>query len=356
MTAERLAGDSAGAPAGGSAAPLGVPAVIGICDGLLGEVSRRQHRFAWLRPPGSGTEDWLVVDAYYPGNRLVIICRDDDEPAGHDQLCAELVPAHGLRLLQLAPADLGPDRAQAELVLKSLLAELGPAPARPTGPELDLEGVARESAIARVTASFAQATAPPVPQRRPVGQAQAAAVERATRLAAARQDRSGRAPRVPAPVRPPVNRRAPPPRPSVAAPVRPRATAPVRPRTTPDPAPRRDAQTVGLVVGVALAAALCAEVYFGVGRLALNGGHWLLAFGIALDACSRAVGTIAAGRAGQSDWAWGCVIVGSPAVALFALFQADGPVAIDPAPFAGLLSVLAILVIAIAAIAPALGI
>jgi hypothetical protein len=340
MITDGLAGDSAPASTGGIPVPLSVPAILGICDGLLGEVGRRQHRFAWLRPPDSGSEDWLVVDAYYPGNRVLVVCRD--EAAAHDHLYAELTPAHGLRLLALAPGELG-DHADAILRLTRLITELGPI-RRPTEQALR-EDAARDSAIARVAASFAHATAP-ANDRRPLGRGQAAAIERAARVAATRQALAGTASRPPATARPRPN-----PRP-------PAARSPIAAASVSRPSRRRDpgagTSTMDMVVGVALAVAVCAELYLGVGRFALDGGHWLLAFGIAFDACARALGTIAAGRAGRRDWAWGCVIGGSPVVASFALFQPEGPLITEPGPIAGLVSVLAVSVIAIAVLASAL--
>jgi hypothetical protein len=80
----------------------------------------------------------------------------------------------------------------------------------------------------------------------------------------------------------------------------------------------------------------------------------LLAFGLALDACSRGLGTIAAGRDGSSEWAWWCALGGSPVVAWFALFQQRGPVRTEPAPLAGLIAILALVVLAVALLAAAL--
>ena len=90
MTAEDLAGE------------VGVPELLAVCDRLLGEVGRRRHLFAWLRSPDAGAGDWLPVDAYYPGNRVVVLCSH----SLHDSLYGELVPAHGLRLLRAIPAEL----------------------------------------------------------------------------------------------------------------------------------------------------------------------------------------------------------------------------------------------------------
>jgi hypothetical protein len=101
---------------------------------------------------------------------------------------------------------------------------------------------------------------------------------------------------------------------------------------------------------VALAAVLSLELYVGVGGLALSGGHVLLGFGLALDACSRVLGAVAASRAGEPRWAWACVLVGSPAVAAFAMFGREGPVAVDPAPLAGLIAALATLLVGIAVV------
>jgi hypothetical protein len=112
---------------------------------------------------------------------------------------------------------------------------------------------------------------------------------------------------------------------------------------------------LGTVAAIALTAALVAEVYFGVVRWAIDGGHWLLAFGVALDVCARALGTVAAGRAGDRTATWWCLLGGSPFVAGFALYGPDGPVDVDPAPLAGLLALFAAGVLAIAVVLAALG-
>ena len=113
---------------------------------------------------------------------------------------------------------------------------------------------------------------------------------------------------------------------------------------------------MGLLLGAVLATALTLELYFGIGRLALAGGHVVLGFGIAMDAVARTLGTVAAGRADKPGRAWACAVGGSVAVAPFALFGRDGPVSTDPAPLAGLLSVLALLAIALAVLGSAVGI
>ncbi len=99
---------------------------------------------------------------------------------------------------------------------------------------------------------------------------------------------------------------------------------------------------------LALAAALVVELYLGVSRIAVSGGHWLLAFGLALDAASRALGTIAARRADRPRWGWLCALGGSPAVAAFALLGEEGQAQVEPAPLAGVTALLAMLSVGLA--------
>jgi hypothetical protein len=268
------------AAVGSAPEPLPAAAVLDVCDRLLNEVGRRRHLFAWLRASGSGPEDWIPVDAYYPGNRLVVICRE--QPGEHEHLFAQLIPEHGLRLLQFAPKSVA---SEPERALRELISGLGPAPARPTG-LVGAEPPARERdrPIARAAASLAQS-----PQRHEP---------------------------------------------------RPRRMSPEQLEAA------RRAEAVGLFVGIALVLVLLAEMYLDVTKVVGGGGHLVVAFGIALDACARALGTAAAGRDGSGGWAWACAFGGSPAVAGFALFQRDGPVTSEPAPLAGLVALLALGVIA----------
>ena len=99
-------------------------------------------------------------------------------------------------------------------------------------------------------------------------------------------------------------------------------------------------QGVGMVLGLALAVALIAEVYLDVVYV-FGAGRVLLGFAIALEACSRALGTAAAARAGERAWALACAIFGAPAVAWFALSRRSGGAEVEPAPLAGLLAGLA---------------
>jgi hypothetical protein len=109
------------------------------------------------------------------------------------------------------------------------------------------------------------------------------------------------------------------------------------------------------MLGLTLIVVAFVEVFVGVTEFGLDKGHVVLAFALAMDACARTLGTIAAARAGEREWAWGCALGGSPLVAAFALCQDDGPVSVDPAPLAGLLSVLAGLGLFIALLAALAG-
>ncbi|MFD0306978.1 hypothetical protein [Streptomyces sp. NPDC127119] len=108
--------------------------VVGLCDLILGESALTQHKFAWLLgdPGTSGRRVRLPVDAYWPGHGLVVEYRElqHDQPVPHfdkpDLLTVSGVhrgeqralydarrdveiPAHGLRLVVVRPADLDAD-------------------------------------------------------------------------------------------------------------------------------------------------------------------------------------------------------------------------------------------------------
>jgi hypothetical protein len=281
MTADQLAqGLDASEQEDTDSQQRGIPVqtILSICDRLLGEVGRRRHMFAWLRVPAAAAGEWLPVDAYYPRARLVVMCR----PQGgeHEALYREQVPAHGLGLLRLDPDKLGDDEAAVETALAARI--------------FDLEHTPRPAPAAS----------------RP----QAAAVR--PEPAPARPDDGAMAAEAPAPEWTPVK-------------VERMAVAPAV------------EQGVGLLVGLALAGVLIAEIYLAVVRAAFGAGRVLLGFAIALEACSRALGTGAAARAGERVWACACAIGGAPVVAWFAFLRPSGRVEVEPAPLAGLLAGLA---------------
>jgi hypothetical protein len=334
---------------GASPAAPSAAAILSLCDRALSEVGRRSHLFSWLRAPDAGPEEWLAVDAYYPGSRLVVMCREHAFP--HEQLYAELVPAHGLRLLALAPSELSDDPGEAEASLRRRIAELELPPR--TAPPIYAENGdgAHDNPLSRVAASFAQAATPAVFDQRPSA-ARAAATERAARFVAARNARERPAARNGTPPARPRREAAAPPRLNAAAGARLEAAARARARKRLGAPPETAA--MGLLLGIVLAAALAAELYFGIGQLALGGGHVLLAFGFAMDAIARTLGTVAASRSGEPGWAWACALFGSLAVAPFAVFGPDGPVSTDPGPLAGVVSVIALLAITLAVVSSAL--
>ncbi|MBY8341243.1 hypothetical protein LXH13_19435 [Streptomyces spinosirectus] len=108
--------------------------VVGLCNQVLGETALAQHKFDWLLgdPGRGGRRAKLPVDAYWPGHRLVVEYRElqHDQPTPHfdkpDTLTVSGVhrgeqralydarrdteiPAHGLRLIVIRPADLDAD-------------------------------------------------------------------------------------------------------------------------------------------------------------------------------------------------------------------------------------------------------
>lgn len=97
--------------------------VLDLCDEILGATGIRQARFDWLRgdvSPSSGRSAQLPVDGYWPANELVVEFQEKQHtesvpifdrratvsgiPRGeqrrlYDRRKADLVPAHGLRLV-----------------------------------------------------------------------------------------------------------------------------------------------------------------------------------------------------------------------------------------------------------------
>lgn len=97
--------------------------VLDLCDEFLGVIGLRQARFDWLRgdvSPSSGRSVRLPVDGYWSANELVVEFQEKQHtesvpifdrratvsgvPRGeqrrlYDRRKAELIPAHGLRLV-----------------------------------------------------------------------------------------------------------------------------------------------------------------------------------------------------------------------------------------------------------------
>jgi len=87
-----------------------------------------------------------------------------------------------------------------------------------------------------------------------------------------------------------------------------------------------------LVVGLGLLGA-----FTGVSQAWLGAGASMIAFGIALDAYARAIGAVAAHRAGERGWVWGCALGGSPVVLAHAVVRRAGePAVFELAPVVGL--------------------
>ena len=101
-------------------------------------------------------------------------------------------------------------------------------------------------------------------------------------------------------------------------------------------------QGAGVLVGLALAAVLIAEAYLDVAHV-FGVGHVVLGFAVALEACSRAIGTVSAARSGAPGWACACAIIGAPAVAWFAFVRRSDGREVETTPLAGLLAGLAAL-------------
>ena len=107
--------------------------VIDLCDEALGTPALRQHRFDWLRgdarPGKQGTR--LPVDAYYPELQLVVEYRERQHTEAvpimdrrmtvsgvdrgthrgiYDQRRHDVLPAHGIELVELSYTDFAHDR------------------------------------------------------------------------------------------------------------------------------------------------------------------------------------------------------------------------------------------------------
>ena len=107
--------------------------VIDLCDEMLGTLAQRQHRFDFLRgdarPGKQGTR--LPVDAYYPELQLVVeYCERQHteaipimdrrmtvsgvdrgtQRAIYDQRRRDVLPQHGIALVELSYADFAHDK------------------------------------------------------------------------------------------------------------------------------------------------------------------------------------------------------------------------------------------------------
>jgi hypothetical protein len=268
-----------------SSARLDPSAILNRLDWQLGEVGRRQHRFAWLRNPGTG--DWAAVDAYYPGNRVVVLA---GEHAALRKLCEDLVPRNGLYLLTISAAELIGNGSD---VVKTLRARL------------EIQGWAPRS---EVPDQRERPAPPPPPEPSPVP-----APQRVMALAPDHEEFD-----VPADVR-------------VHAPARSPGPS-AGPRTGPARSSRRStartSQSEGIGVGITLVVAVVLELAVGGGVIGLGAGQYVLGFGIVLDACARVLGMIAASQSGDLDAAWTAVIFGSPA--LWGLKETSEPGDIAP--------------------------
>ena len=107
--------------------------VIDLCDEVLGTPALRQHRFDFLRgDAGPGKQGVrLPVDAYYPEQQLVVEYRERQhneaipimdrrmtisgvdrgtQRAIYDQRRRDVLPKHGIQLVELAYADFAHDK------------------------------------------------------------------------------------------------------------------------------------------------------------------------------------------------------------------------------------------------------
>ncbi|NUP41552.1 MAG: hypothetical protein HOY76_32135 [Streptomyces sp.] len=159
--------------------------VVGLCNRILGEQALTQHRFAWLLgdPGVGGRRVKLPVDAYWPEHRLVLEYRElqhdqaiphfdkperltvsgvhrGEQRALYDARRDEEIPAHGLRLVVVRPADLDADSRgrlrrteRADLAaLAALLAHVSEASS--TGPAKRPTYAPHAGDEARVTEAF----------------------------------------------------------------------------------------------------------------------------------------------------------------------------------------------------------
>jgi hypothetical protein len=305
----------------GLAGELPTGAILALCDKVLDEVGRRSHRFTWLRAPGAVADAWLPVEAYYPRHRLVVVCHA--ERTAYDHLFRQLVPEHGLRLLQFKPAELGGELAMAERVLRRMIARL-PDPAWPDAraEEPRVRSPRSRPASAREREPAAQARERDRPaqarDRERPGPERPATARTGARAASRR--RTSRFPSLS--LGSLVTRRPRDPLESLRA-ARDQSLPGARVRAgragvaTAGHAP--EIVAIGVAAGLALALLCGIELILGVIAVTLDSGRVILGLGIALDACARILGALDCERAGETGWAWAWAIVGSPTVVAIAL-------------------------------------
>jgi hypothetical protein len=120
----------------GSVERVKVSSILDLCDTVLAATGKRRHAFDWLRSSDGDGSQGMAVDAYYPGQQLVVLCQEQPEP--DRSLCAELVRAHGLRLFRVDLADFQADPGPAFSRLIGqlrLIAPATPAPSPPPRPQ-----------------------------------------------------------------------------------------------------------------------------------------------------------------------------------------------------------------------------
>lgn len=107
--------------------------VLDLCDEIMGSPATRQHTFSWLVGDAGkdGRRRRLPVDGYYAARQLVIEYRErqHDEPVPffdrratvsgmprgeqrrrYDERRDAAIPAHGIRLVVIRPADLSANK------------------------------------------------------------------------------------------------------------------------------------------------------------------------------------------------------------------------------------------------------
>ncbi len=341
----------------GLADELPTGAILALCDKVLGEVGRRSHRFAWLRAPGQVADAWLPVEAYYPRHRLVVICHA--EPTPYDHLFAQLIPQHGLRLLEFAPAALGADPAVAEQLLRRKIARLPPvvAPERvePRARPIRVPAPRRRSPEAEESAP--RDTARPRERDRNRGLPSVSLPSLAGIGGSRRGASTPAAATAPAPrTLPHEPGRGPAPR-LVAAPAKARLAPRGAPSSRGRTAHGSESVAVAVVFGLALAVICGAELVIAVIVVGLDSGRLVLGLGIAFDACARVLGTLDSERVGKTGWVWACAIAGSPAVVAAALvwprprrpgrMSGPGDIPTEAAPLAAMMATLALVCVVV---------